>query len=140
MLADAGPTLAPAIDAVRLTLHVLAATVWVGGQFTMAGLVPTARRLGADAPRALARAFGRLMWPAYLVLVVTGLWNVGAVGSSHQTAWKAVLGAKIATVAVAGLAALWHQRSTSRRGLAVGGAVAALASTAALALGVLLAG
>ena len=36
---------------VRLFLHVLAASVWVGGQITLAGLVPGLRGLGADAPR-----------------------------------------------------------------------------------------
>ncbi len=49
--------LAPAATTVRLGLHVLAASVWVGGQFVMAGLVPAARRLKAGAPQALARAF-----------------------------------------------------------------------------------
>src|SRR6516162_10070094 len=42
--------LAPALDTVRLTLHVLAATVWVGGQIVMMGLVGPARGLGGDAP------------------------------------------------------------------------------------------
>ena len=40
---------------VRLFLHVLAATVWVGGQLTLAGLVPGLRRLSPDAPRVVAR-------------------------------------------------------------------------------------
>ena len=40
---------------VRLFLHVLAATIWVGGQFTLAGLVPVLRPLGPDATRAAAR-------------------------------------------------------------------------------------
>ena len=92
--------LAPALDTVRLTLHVLAATVWVGGQIVMMGLVGPARGLGADAPKTLARAFARLAWPAYAVLVVTGIWNITAVHCSDQdSAWKAVLMAKIAVVA-----------------------------------------
>ena len=95
--------LAPALDTVRLTLHVLAATVWVGGQIVMAGLVGPARGLGADAPKTLARAFARLAWPAYVVLVVTGVWNVTAVHYADQsTAWKAVLMAKIVVVVLAG--------------------------------------
>jgi putative copper export protein len=42
--------LATAATTIRLTLHVLAATVWVGGQFVVAGLLPTVRSLGPEAP------------------------------------------------------------------------------------------
>jgi putative copper export protein len=133
--------LAPALDTVRLTLHVLAATVWVGGQIVMTGLVGPARGLGGDGPKTLARAFARLAWPAYAVLVVTGVWNVTAVHYAQQdAAWKAVLMAKIAVVVVAGVAVLLHQRATSPRQLAVWGSVGGLASVAALVMGILLAG
>jgi putative copper export protein len=133
--------LAPALLTIRLTLHVLAATVWVGGQIVMTGLVGPARGLGPDAPKTLARAFARLAWPAYLVLLVTGVWNISAVGYSNMdAAWKAVLMAKIAVVILAGVGVLLHQRATTRRGLAVWGSVGGLASVAALVLGILLAG
>ena len=132
--------LAPALDGIRVSVHVLAAAVWVGGQFTMAGLVPAARGLGEGAPKTLARAFGRLQWPAFAVLVVTGFWNVSAVHAGQPSAWQAVLGIKIVVVAVAGLSACLHTRSTTRRGLAVWGAVAGLSSIAALVMGVFLAG
>lgn len=132
--------LAPAVDGLRLTLHVLAAAVWVGGQITVAGLVPSARGLGQGAPAALARAFARIQWPAYVVLIGTGIWNVSAVGSAATGAWKAVLGAKIAVVVVAGLAAWLHSHSRSRVGLAAWGAVSAVSSVTALVMGVLLAG
>lgn len=133
--------LAPALDTIRLTLHVLAATVWVGGQIVMLGLIGPARSLGSEAPKALARAFARLSWPAFGLLVVTGIWNVAAVHPSAQsTAWQAVLWAKIAVVVVAGVAALLHGRARSRTPLAVWGSVAGVASVAALLMGVLLAG
>lgn len=132
--------LAPGLDGFRLTLHVLAAAVWVGGQITVAGLVPTARSLSADAPRAVARAFARLSWPAYAVLVATGFWNMAAVSKGQPSAWKAVLGAKIAVVALAGISAWLHSTSRSRAGLAAWGAVASLSSLAALTMGVFLAG
>jgi len=133
--------LAPAIGGVRLTLHVLAATVWVGGQITVAGLLPTLRSLGGDAPRKVARAFGRIQWPAYAVLVATGIWNVAAVNQSTQSStWNVVLGAKIGVVALAGLAAFLHQRSASKLGLALWGAIAGVASLGALGLGAFLAG
>jgi putative copper export protein len=132
--------LSTAIDGIRLSLHVLAATIWVGGQFTLAGLVPTAKRLGTDAPKQLARAFSRIMWPAYVVLLATGVWNVSAVSKGQPSSWKVVLGVKIAVVLVSGLGAWLHGRASTRRGLAVWGGVTALSATAALVMGVFLAG
>jgi putative copper export protein len=137
----AGPAaLAPALGGIRVSVHVLAAAVWVGGQLTLAGLVPTARGLGEGAPRSLAQAFARIQWPAYALLVITGLWNVSATNSGQPRAWKVVLGVKIAVVLVAGLSAWLHSRARTRTGLAAWGAVTALSSVAALALGVFLAG
>jgi putative copper export protein len=133
--------LASGVDTVRLTLHVLAASVWVGGQLVMMGLVGPARGLGGDAPKVLARAFARLAWPAYAVLVVTGFWNISTFTWSQQsTAWKTVLIVKIVVVALAGLGAFLHQRATSRAQLALWGSVAGTASVAALVMGILLAG
>jgi putative copper export protein len=133
--------LAPALDTVRLTLHVLAATVWVGGQIVMMGLVGPARGLGSDASKTLARAFARMAWPAYVVLVVTGIWNVSTfTWSAQSSAWKAVLIAKIVVVLLAGLGAFLHQRATTKGQLALWGSVAGTASVAALVMGILLAG
>ena len=133
--------LAPALDTVRLTLHVLAATVWVGGQIVMTGLVGPSREMGGDAPKLLARAFARMAWPAFVVLVATGIWNVSAVHySSQDSAWKAVLMAKIAVVIVAGVAVALHQRATTKGQLALWGSVGGVASVAALVMGILLAG
>jgi putative copper export protein len=133
--------LAPGLDTLRLTLHVLAASIWVGGQIVMVGQVGPARRAGADVPAVLARAFARLAWPAYAVLVVTGFWNLSSYLWSGQTAaWKAVLIAKIVVVAVAGVGFLLHSRATSQSAQALWGSVAGLASVGALVMGVLLAG
>jgi putative copper export protein len=132
--------LSTAIDGVRLSLHVLAATIWVGGQFTLAGLVPTVKQFGADAPKRIANAFARILWPAYAVLLVTGFWNVSVVQKGQPSAWKVVLGIKIAVVLLSGLAAWLHSRAKSRRGLAIWGSTAGLSSVAALVLGVFLAG
>jgi putative copper export protein len=135
------PQLSTGIGGIRLILHVTAATVWVGGQITVAGLLPTIRGLGEDAPKKVARAFGRLMWPAFALLVVTGFWNIAALTTKDaSSAWKAVLMIKIATVVVAGVAVFLHQRSTSKVGLAVWGSVGGVASISALCLGVFLAG
>jgi putative copper export protein len=132
--------LAPALDGIRLSIHVLAATIWVGGQLTLAGLVPTARTLGDGAAPALAQAFARIQWPAYAVLVITGFWNISATHGGQPRAWQVVLGVKIAVVAWAGIGAFVHSRARTKAGRAGWGAVTALSSVAALALGVFLAG
>jgi uncharacterized membrane protein len=51
-------------DTVRLFLHVLAATIWVGGQLILAALVPALRRFGADVLGAAARQGWPLTAPA----------------------------------------------------------------------------
>lgn len=132
--------LAPAIDGLRVSLHVLAAAIWVGGQLTMAGLLPTVRQLGSGALRHVATAFARLGWPAYAVLVATGVWNVSAVGKGQPTAWQILLGTKIAVVVVAGVAAWLHGRAKNRTWLGLWGGVSSVASVAALVMGVFLAG
>ena len=139
--ASTGPHLSTAVDGIRLTLHVLAASIWVGGQFTMAGLLPTARRAGADLPQKLARALAVLLWPAFAVLLITGFWNISAITLSGQsTAWKTVLIIKLVVVVIAGVGVYLHQRSTTKRSLAVWASVGGLASVAALVMGVFLAG
>jgi uncharacterized membrane protein len=139
MLADVA-RLADATTTVRLTLHVLAAAVWVGGQFVLAGLIPTVRGLSEGATQKVARAFGRLSWPAFAVLVATGVWNVAAVGRHTAGAWNVVFGVKMGTVVLAGAATWMHTRAPTAQGRGVYAGVAALASTAALVLGVALAG
>jgi putative copper export protein len=132
--------LSGATDGIRVSIHVLAATIWVGGQFTVAGLIPTVKKLGTEAPRQVANAFARFMWPAYAVLLATGVWNVAATQKGQPTSWKVVLGVKIAVVLLSGLAAYVHSRSKSRRGLAFWGSASGLTASAALVLGVFLAG
>jgi putative copper export protein len=133
--------LASGLDTLRLTLHILAASVWVGGQIVLAGLVGPSRTFGPDAPRTLARAFARLAWPAFAVLVITGFWNVATFHWAAQSdAWKTVLIIKIVVVAAAGVGALLHGRATSKAAIAVWGSVSGVASVTALVLGVLLAG
>lgn len=125
----------------RLFLHVLAATVWVGGQLTLAALVGALRLLSPDAPRAAARAFNRVAWPAYGLLWITGIWNVAVEsGRPHPANWNTVLAVKIVLVVASGVAAWAHARARSVPGLAVWGAVSGLAAVGALYVGVLLAG
>ncbi len=135
------PSLASGLDAFRLILHVLAAAVWAGGQLTVAGLLPTIRTFGEDAPKKVGRALARMLWPAYALLVITGFWNISTFDLKNApTAWNVVLGIKIAVVALAGVAVFLHQRATSKRATAIWGAVGAIATVTALCLGIFLAG
>lgn len=140
LLADT-PQLASALTGIRLILHVLGAAVWVGGQFTVLGLLPTVRSLGEDAPKKVAQALPKLLWPAYALLIVTGIWNIMAIDAkSASSAWNAVFGIKMCFVLLAGIGVFLHQRATTKRGTAIWGAVGALSSVAALCLGVFIAG
>jgi putative copper export protein len=121
---------------VRVFLHVTAATVWVGGQLTLAGLVPGLRALGEDAPRTVARRFNRIAWPAFGVLVVTGVWNIVDLDPDWASDYGHTLMLKIAIVTASGLSALLHARARSRRGLAVFGALSGTTALAALFFGV----
>ena len=121
---------------VRLYVHVLAATVWVGGQLTLAGLVPGLRSIAVDAPRTVARRFNRIAWPAFGVLVATGLWNVVDVDPTWDSEYGRTLMVKIAVVAASGASAFAHTRAVSRRALAIGGALSGVTALAALFLGV----
>lgn len=132
--------LAVSWDTVRLFLHVLAATVWVGGQLTLVALVPVLRRLGAQIPRAAARRFNQVAWPAFAVLILTGVWNVIAVRSQITGRYEITLIVKLAVVAVSGVTAALHARARSAAGLAVFGSLSGLSALAALFLGILLAG
>jgi putative copper export protein len=127
-------------DTIRLFLHVLAATVWVGGQITLAALVPVLRRLGAEIPRTAARRFNQVAWPAFAVLVVTGIWNIAAVHAQIHGAYETTLVVKLIVVAVSGVTAALHARARNPRWIAGFGALTGLSALAALFLGILLAG
>ena len=124
------------MDAFRLFLHVLAASIWVGGQFALAGLLTTVRGFGDDAPRQAGRAFNRLAWPAYGVLVVTGLWNLFELPLDYlEHPWIEL---KVLAVVLSGVGAAVHQLARGNRVmLAAGGAASSLFGVAAMYLGFL---
>jgi putative copper export protein len=125
---------------VRLFLHVLAATVWVGGQLTLAALVPALRRAAPGVTGLAARRFNQVAWPAFAVLVLTGTWNVVAVRPEITGSYRTTLIVKLIVVLVSGVTAALHARARSPAGLAAFGALTGFSALAALFLGVLLAG
>jgi putative copper export protein len=127
-------------DTVRLFLHVLAATVWVGRQHTVAALGPALRSAGQEVPRRAALAFNRIAWPAFAVLLLTGIWNVAAASEDNHGRYRTTLTVKLVVVAISGITAAAHARASTRRAMAVFGALTGLSALLALFLGVLLAG
>jgi putative copper export protein len=126
-------------DTIRLFLHVLAATIWVGGQITLAALVPVLRRLSAEIPRAAARRFNQVAWPAFAVLVITGIWNIAAVHAQVHGSYETTLVVKLIVVVISGITAALHARARNPRWIAVFGALTGLSALAALFLGIMLA-
>lgn len=116
-----------------LSLHVLAATVWVGGQIVLAVVVPVVSRSARTALPVVGRAYARIAWPAFVLLLLTGAYNLRRLDDAGG-----VLTAKLVLVAGSGAGAFVHQRVNRPRlkGLAAG--VGLLAGVAAVVLGVLL--
>lgn len=125
--------LSPTADTVRLFLHVLAASVWVGGQIVLVGLVPGLRRSHPEAVKVAANAYARVAWPAFAVVVLTGLWNLTRINvTDTTTAFQITLFVKITLAITSGAAAAVHQFGRSKVALAIGGAIGLLAALGAL--------
>jgi hypothetical protein len=131
--------LSPTWASVRLFLHVVAACVWVGGQVTLAGLVPTLRATAPEATKPVARAFARVAWPAFAVLIVTGAWNLTAVDIGNtSSAYQVTVFVKVVLSVGAGVCTVVHSVGRSKLALALGGALGLLTSLGAVFVGVLL--
>ena len=130
------------VDEIRTVLHLLAVSVWVGGQIVVLGLLPALRRLDDDdAPRAAAAAFGRVAWPAFAVAVATGIWNILAVDlADATTGYNLTFLVKLTLVVISGGAAAVHQNTPSPAIRGVTGAAGFSAALGALVAGVAMAG
>lgn len=127
------------LDSVRIALHLVSVSVWVGGQIVLAGLVPVLRREAPSTLPKVARAFARLAWPAMFVIVVTGAWSLSEVDvTSRSSDWLVTLTVKLGLVGLAVAATVVHSWSTNKKMIALGGALSLLGSLAALYLGVVL--
>ncbi len=131
--------LSPTLDTFRLFLHVIAAAIWVGGQFALAGVVPALRKAAPQATKPVAQAFARLAWPAFGVLVLTGMWNIMAIDiTDTSSAYQGTVLLHIALASGAGVFVAIHQFGASVAAKAVGGSLGALLSIGALFVGLLL--
>jgi putative copper export protein len=132
--------ISPDIDSLRLYLHVLSISVWVGGQITLAGLVPTIRQHSPQTLPFVARAFARLAWPAFFLAVFTGMWSIFDLDPSQQgSAFTVTFAVKFLLIVAGAIATLAHSRSDKKVVIALGGAIGLLTSLIAMFLGILLA-
>ena len=106
------------LDVVRLTLHVLGATVWVGGQIVLLALMGPLRRVAPAAIAPAARTFAWVAWPAFAVLVVTGAWMLSG-GEKQSDAYRTTLMVKMVFVLLSGVGAALHTfvKSPSLKGI-----------------------
>ena len=131
--------LSPTLDTLRLFLHVLAASIWVGGQFVLAGLVPSIRATNRELLPRIARQFARLSWPAFAIVVLTGMWSLAEVNlGAMDTDYQVTVFLKILFAMISATAAVIHSVGQTKAAKAVGGAVTLLAGTLAMFLGLLL--
>ena len=85
-------------------LHLLAATVWVGGLITVGVTISAVRGVTDDRSvlAAIARRFGVLSWIAMTVLIVTGLIQAADYG------WGGLLLVKVSLVLASIILSIWH--------------------------------
>jgi putative copper export protein len=85
-------------------LHLLAATIWVGGLITLGVVISAVRSVTDDRSvlAAIARRFGVLSWVAMTVLVATGLIQA----TDHG--WGDLLLVKVTLVLASIILSIWH--------------------------------
>jgi len=139
-LIAASAQLSGPIDTIRISLHILAATIWVGGQLVLLGLLPVLRAAGGDIPKQAANAFNRIAWPAFGVLLVTGVWNEFTMTDTGATNYRIVRAIKLFFVAMSGVGAFLHVRAKSPALRGIWGGVGLIGALGATITGVVLAG
>jgi putative copper export protein len=100
-------------------IHLLSATVWVGGLVVLGGLVPAVRKTTDDRSviQAIAKRFGVMSWTALGLLVLTGTLMV------FDRVWTGTLITKIGLVMLSALLAVWHTMAAREQSPAIRGAI-----------------
>ena len=131
--------LSPTADSIRLFLHVLAASVWVGGQIVLGGLVPKLRQVAPESLKVAANAFARIAWPAFAVVVVTGMWNILDIKVGDMTSeYQITMFVHVLLAMAAAMFVVIHSVGQTKLALALGGALGLLTSLGAMFVGILL--
>lgn len=131
--------LSPTLDSIRLFLHILAASVWVGGQIVLGGLVPKLRQAAPESLKVAANAFAGVAWPAFAVVVVTGMWNILDIKvGDMSTEYQVTMFVHVLLAMATAMFAVIHSVGKTKLALALGGALGLLTSLGAMFVGILL--
>ncbi len=129
------------LDAVRVFIHVLSITVWVGGQIVLGAVMPALRKSNRESTLVVANAYNKVAWPAFGVALLTGFWGMlDAYADEVTSAWSQLIGIKIFVVLLSGAAAFAHQRTSNTMLKAASAAIALLLALVALFMGAVLTG
>jgi len=125
------------LDTIRIFLHVLAVTVWVGGQIVMMAIVPVLKEAGVDGlPAKVAQGFQNIAWPALMIAIFTGIWNIFSIDIENaSTAWNMVFGFKFLLVIISGVGAFKHAKTDDPAKKGLFGAIGFFSALLAMFLG-----
>ena len=125
------------VDGIRIFLHVLGVTVWVGGQLVMLSLLPVLRAAKVEGlPAQAAQAFQRVAWPAFGLLIFTGIWNIMSVDLAEASgSYNAIFGIKFLLVLISGASAFIHAKASKPAIKGMTGALGLLSALGAMFLG-----
>jgi putative copper export protein len=124
------------LNVIRITLHVLAATIWVGGQIVLIALIPALHRKAPEAVAPAARAYAWVAWPAFALLILTGFWSMTASGLMLDPVSRTTILVKMVFVLLSGLGAGLHTFAKRPVFKGIWGTVGLVGALAALLLGV----
>jgi len=108
------------LSVIVLIVHILAVSVWVGGQIVLAGLVPALRATSDDVEEGrrvisvAGRRFQAIAWSAFVVILFTGMWLI-LEPVSKGTDFGRLLVEKLVFVTISALAAVAHAVGTGPR-------------------------
>lgn len=127
-------------DTIRIFLHILAVTVWLGGQIVMLSILPILKEANIEGlPAKVAQGFQNVAWPAMALAIGTGIWNIFAIDIENATtAWNIVFGFKFLFVIISGVSAFKHAKTTDPKLKGLFGALAFLTALTATFLGIVI--
>lgn len=112
---------------IRMFLHLLGASVWLGGIVTLGGSKGQGR-------------MHKFVWPAFLLLLITGAWSILDRAPGASSPYLVTLAVKLAAVVVSGAGLGFAAMAHSRTVKSVWTTVALVSAVASMYLGVLLHG